>query len=116
MRDLLPALPDEPFADHLPHIVRVEVVNIGESSARVFRLFDESGPVSYLKIEPRADGESIIQESRAEEAARLRWLAGRLPVPQVTVRIMRMLRTVTCSRLPYPVLISQRWCTRKRRT
>lgn len=52
-------------------------VLIGESGASVLRLSARDG-IFYLKTSQATDGDGLERE-----AARLRWLAGRLPVPQV---------------------------------
>ena len=64
-----------------------EAVTIGASGAQVFRLTWPAAattrPVAYLKIAPHAAASlRLADELRAEEQ-RLRWLAGRLPVPRV---------------------------------
>ena len=51
---------------------------IGESVAQVYRLCDADGPVSFLKVCPPDTTISL-----ADDAERLRWLAGRLPVPRL---------------------------------
>lgn len=66
-----------PLAPHLASVQRVEAVIIGESRAQVYRLWNAQEPISFLKVSPR-DTTPL-----AADAARLRWLAARLPVPQL---------------------------------
>jgi aminoglycoside 3'-phosphotransferase I len=56
------------------HLAAVEG---GQSGARVLRT-DDGGPALYLKI-----GEGHAAALVADEIARLRWLAGRMPAPQI---------------------------------
>jgi len=53
--------------------------NVGQSGAAVWRVSDlHGGPARYLK-----HGTSAVAATVREEAARLRWLAGRVAVPQL---------------------------------
>lgn len=76
--ELLRQLRTGPLAPSLQLIQRAETVVIGESGAQVYRLWDVQGPTSFLKIGPRTGVTTL-----ADDAARLTWLANRLPVPQV---------------------------------
>lgn len=67
-----------PLAPHLTAVQRVEAVSIGASRAQVYRLWDAVQPISFLKVETREAATTL-----AADVARLRWLAHRLPVPQV---------------------------------
>jgi aminoglycoside phosphotransferase len=67
-----------PLASYVQLVQRAETVVIGESGAQVYRLWDEREPISFLKIGPRTGLTTL-----AADAARLTWLANRLPVPQV---------------------------------
>lgn len=79
MSDLLPHhLLHGPLAPYLQQVERATAVVIGESGAQVYQLWDEQGPISFLKVVPR-DGVTPL----AADVARLRWLANRLPTPQV---------------------------------
>lgn len=75
---LLRQLQTGPLAPSLQLIQRAETVVIGESGAQVYRLWDAHQPVSFLKIGPHVGLTTL-----ADDAARLTWLANRLPVPQV---------------------------------
>lgn len=55
-----------------------ESVALGFSGTAIFRIISETGETRYLKIANRAASAEIMAE-----AARLQWLAGQLPVPQV---------------------------------
>lgn len=67
-----------PLAAQLQATVTAEGITIGESAAQVYRLVDQKGEVTFLKVCPHGTPFSL-----ADEVARLRWLAGRLPVPAV---------------------------------
>lgn len=67
-----------PLAPHLTAVQRVEAVTISASRAQVYRLWDAAQPISFLKVEVRDAATTL-----AADVARLRWLAHRLPVPQV---------------------------------
>lgn len=69
---------------HLPDAVagylgdrHLAIVDDGQSGARVFRT-DDAGPALYLKI-----GDDAFAGLVADEAARLRWLGGRVPAARV---------------------------------
>ena len=62
----------------LTHGATWETVSIGASGASVYRLRRPGEPTRYLKVAPPP----LDAEAR-DEAARLRWLRGRLPVPGV---------------------------------
>jgi len=69
---------------HVPPAIRAFVegahcdpIHIGKSTAAVFRLRTRAGAL-FLKTRTAADGDSL-----EAEAERLRWLADRLPVPEV---------------------------------
>lgn len=51
---------------------------VGEAGAEVYRLVAPDGSASYLK-----HGTGTVAQDIADEMARLRWLQGRAPVPQV---------------------------------
>lgn len=76
--DLLKHLRAGPLAPYVQQVRHAETVVIGESGAQVYCLWDAQGPISFLKIGPRTGPTTL-----ADDAARLAWLAGRLPVPQV---------------------------------
>lgn len=67
-----------PLAPYLTAVQRVEAVTISASRAQVYRLWDATQPISFLKVEV-----SDAATTLAADVARLRWLAHRLPVPQV---------------------------------
>lgn len=75
---LPPELQTGPLADYLAQIHHAKPVVIGASMAAVYQLANERGPVSFLKICPHNPGLTL-----ADDAARLMWLADRLPVPRV---------------------------------
>lgn len=76
--DLLKHLRAGPLAPAIQHVRYAETVVIGESGAQVYCLWDAEGPHSFLKIAPRHGLTTL-----ADDAARLAWLASRLPTPQV---------------------------------
>jgi len=55
-----------------------EAVTLGYSGTSIFRVTSVAGDARYLKI-----GEQTAATEVMAEAARLEWLAGRLPVPEV---------------------------------
>lgn len=67
-----------PLAPHLTAVHRVEAVTISASRAQVYRLWDATQPLSFLKVEARDAATTL-----AADVARLCWLAHRLPVAQV---------------------------------
>ncbi len=74
----LPAmLAATPLAPHVARVEQVTLITIGESAAHVYRLATAAGSHSFLKLAPRVAG------TLAGEADRIRWLHGRLPVPQL---------------------------------
>ena len=75
---LPPELQVGPLGDYLAQIRHVKAVVIGESLAQVYRLSDAQGSVSFLKVCPPNTTNSL-----ADDAARLTWLSGRLPVPKL---------------------------------
>lgn len=75
---LPPELQEGPLGDYLAQIQHVKAVVIGESPAPVYQLADDQGPISFLKVCPRTAGMTL-----ADDAARLTWLADRLPVPRL---------------------------------
>ena len=75
---LLQQLARGPLAPYLQPVRHVEAIVIGESPAQVYRLSDEQGPISFLKVGPRETLTTL-----AADVARLRWLVNRLPAPQV---------------------------------
>jgi len=75
---LPPELASGPLGAYLAEINHAKAVVIGASLSLVYQLADERGPVSFLKICPRATGLTL-----ADDAARLTWLADRLPVPRL---------------------------------
>ncbi|MCM5557520.1 APH(3')-I family aminoglycoside O-phosphotransferase [Pleomorphomonas sp. JP5] len=80
---------------------------IGEAGAAVYRLSGKPGaPDLYLK-----HGRDAVADAIAEEMARLRWLAGRLPVPRLvrfdcTADEAWLLTTAITGRTAYQVLAS----------
>lgn len=55
-----------------------EAVTLGYSGTAIFRVTSAAGDARYLKIGEQATAAEVMAE-----AARLEWLAGRVPVPQV---------------------------------
>ncbi len=70
---MLPDLPDS--LRGLIGTAELHPVSEGESSAQVYRLLDDS--VRYLKVSPQSAHFSL-----EEDALRLDWLAGKIPVPR----------------------------------
>jgi kanamycin kinase/aminoglycoside 3'-phosphotransferase-2 len=62
----------------LRHIQHAALVTLSASGARVYRLQEADGATRFLKIAEREVGQELVAE-----AARTRWLAGKLPVPRV---------------------------------
>ena len=75
---LPPELLDGPLGSYLQQIQHAKAIVIGASRAQVYRLSDAVRPVSFLKVSPRDELVTL-----ADDAARLRWLADRLPVARV---------------------------------
>ena len=72
LEDLLRQWASGPLAPYLQPVCHVEAVTIGESPAQVYRLYDEQGPISFLKVGPRETLTTL-----AADVARLRWLVNR---------------------------------------
>jgi aminoglycoside phosphotransferase len=75
---LPPELAAGPLGAYLAQIPHAKAVTIGESASPVYQLANEQGPISFLKVCPRSSGLTL-----ADDAARLAWLADRLPVPRL---------------------------------
>lgn len=75
---LPPVVTAGPLAAQCRHVITADLITIGQSAAQVYRLVDRAGDVCFLKYCPHGTLFSL-----ADEVARLRWLAGRLPVPAV---------------------------------
>lgn len=76
--DLLKHLRAGPLAPAIQPVRYAETVVIGESGAQVYCLWAAQGPHSFLKIAPHHGLTTL-----ADDAARLAWLASRLPTPEV---------------------------------
>ncbi|MBX3011982.1 MAG: aminoglycoside 3'-phosphotransferase [Caldilineaceae bacterium] len=75
---LLQPVTTGPLAPYIQQTRRVEAIVIGESRDQVYRLWDDQAPIGFLKVGSRQSLAPL-----AADAARLEWLADRLPVPRL---------------------------------